>query len=178
MEALQNVLTYNMNVNSLPVLLGQCMYQITLHGHQGTCTSQLLVLVHGIKRSLLAETTYNILVWVFVIKLCYVCNMIYFAPVCTTYLVIVSKRMAWYPGSGVVLDCIDSWSLHPYSLCFCRCFVSCFNLHGHQGTCTSQTLNTFLHGIKRSLLAEITYSVLPRARGEGGGGVLIYFLAT
>ena len=22
----------------------------------------------------------------------------------------------WYPGSGVVLDCIDSWSLHPYSL--------------------------------------------------------------
>ena len=23
-----------------------------------------------------------------------------------------------YPGSGVVLDCIDSWSLHPYLLCF------------------------------------------------------------
>ena len=22
-----------------------------------------------------------------------------------------------YPGSGVVLDCIDSWSLHPYLLC-------------------------------------------------------------
>ena len=22
----------------------------------------------------------------------------------------------WYPGSGVVLDCIDSWSLHPYCL--------------------------------------------------------------
>ena len=22
----------------------------------------------------------------------------------------------WYPGSGVVLDCIDSWSLHPLSL--------------------------------------------------------------
>ena len=20
----------------------------------------------------------------------------------------------WYPGSGVLLDCIDSWSLHPY----------------------------------------------------------------
>ena len=20
----------------------------------------------------------------------------------------------WYPGTGVVLDCIDSWSLHPY----------------------------------------------------------------
>ena len=23
----------------------------------------------------------------------------------------------WYPGSGVVLDCIDSWSLQPYLLC-------------------------------------------------------------
>ena len=23
----------------------------------------------------------------------------------------------WYPGSGVVLDCIDSLSLHPYLLC-------------------------------------------------------------
>ena len=22
----------------------------------------------------------------------------------------------WYPGSGVLLDCIDSWSLHPYLL--------------------------------------------------------------
>ena len=24
----------------------------------------------------------------------------------------------WYPGSGVVLDCINSWSLHPYLLLF------------------------------------------------------------
>ena len=24
----------------------------------------------------------------------------------------------WYPGSGVVLDCIESWSLHPYLLLF------------------------------------------------------------
>ena len=24
----------------------------------------------------------------------------------------------WYPGSGVVLDCIDSWSLQPYLLLF------------------------------------------------------------
>ena len=23
-----------------------------------------------------------------------------------------------YPGSGVVLDCIDSWSLHPYLFCY------------------------------------------------------------
>ena len=26
----------------------------------------------------------------------------------------------WYPGSGVVLNCIDSWSLHPYLLCYER----------------------------------------------------------
>ena len=30
----------------------------------------------------------------------------------------------WYPGSGVVLDCIDSWSFHPYLLCY---FVSKLN---------------------------------------------------
>ena len=32
----------------------------------------------------------------------------------------------WYPGSGVVLDCIDSWSLHPYLLFLVDdcCFVS------------------------------------------------------
>ena len=24
----------------------------------------------------------------------------------------------WYPGPGVVLDCIDTWSLHPYLLCY------------------------------------------------------------
>ena len=26
----------------------------------------------------------------------------------------------WYPGSGVVLDCINSWSLHPYLLLLLR----------------------------------------------------------
>ena len=30
----------------------------------------------------------------------------------------------WYPGSGAVLDCIDSWSLHPYLLLFQLCFLS------------------------------------------------------
>ena len=34
----------------------------------------------------------------------------------------------WYPGSGVVLDCIDSWSLHHYLLFFqgFRCGGSTF----------------------------------------------------
>ena len=33
---------------------------------------------------------------------------------------IVSLSLShWYPGSGVVLDCIDSWSLHPYLLLLC-----------------------------------------------------------
>ena len=30
----------------------------------------------------------------------------------------------WYPGSDVVLDCIDSWSLHPYLLCLIWFFAS------------------------------------------------------
>ena len=34
----------------------------------------------------------------------------------------------WYPGSGVVLDCIDSWSLHPYLL---WCYFS-RHRHFHQ----------------------------------------------
>ena len=33
----------------------------------------------------------------------------------------------WYPGSGVVLDCIDSWSLHHYLLLICM--QSCQSLH-------------------------------------------------
>ena len=28
------------------------------------------------------------------------------------------NKLHWYPGSGVALDCIDSWSLHPYLLSF------------------------------------------------------------
>ena len=30
----------------------------------------------------------------------------------------------WYPGSGVVLDCIDSWSLQPYLLLFTLLVIS------------------------------------------------------
>ena len=33
---------------------------------------------------------------------------------CLTVSLSLSHR---YPGSGVVLDCIDSWSLHPFLLC-------------------------------------------------------------
>ena len=34
----------------------------------------------------------------------------------------------WYPGSGVVLDCIDSWYLHPYLLLLCSCCHVTVNL--------------------------------------------------
>ena len=30
------------------------------------------------------------------------------------------SRSHWYPGTGVLLDCIDSWSLHPYLLSLWR----------------------------------------------------------
>ena len=35
----------------------------------------------------------------------------------------------WYPGSGVVLDCIDSWSLHPYLLSISFVRVTLIILH-------------------------------------------------
>ena len=41
------------------------------------------------------------------------------ALVCGVYCEFLSLSH-WYPGSGVVLDCIDSWSLHPYLL-FLEC---------------------------------------------------------
>ena len=50
----------------------------------------------------------------------------------------------WYPGSGVVLDCIDSWSLQPYLLCDpapllyliwqCNMFKQRKQLYGHMRT--------------------------------------------
>ena len=39
------------------------------------------------------------------------------ALVCGVYIVTVSLLLShWYSGSGVVLDCVDSWYLHPYLL--------------------------------------------------------------
>ena len=35
---------------------------------------------------------------------------------CGKTLYVSLSLFQWYPGSGVVLDCIDSWSLHPYLL--------------------------------------------------------------
>ena len=37
----------------------------------------------------------------------------------------------WYPGSGVVLDCIDSWSLHPYLLFSKPCLVNLISKDTH-----------------------------------------------
>ena len=37
-----------------------------------------------------------------------------------SFVVSVSLLLShWYPGSGVILDCNDSWSLHPYLLFKC-----------------------------------------------------------
>ena len=39
---------------------------------------------------------------------------------CHLWCLTVSLSLShWYPWSGVVLDCIDSWSLHPYLLLEC-----------------------------------------------------------
>ena len=48
-------------------------------------------------------------------------------PICSRlWCLSVSLSLShWYPGSGVVLDCIDSWSLHPYLLNLIPPKVSC-----------------------------------------------------
>ena len=50
----------------------------------------------------------------------------------------------WYPGSGVVLDCIDSWSLHHYLLWF-SCYLlwlscSLYFFHSEQAEQNSSVL--------------------------------------
>ena len=49
-------------------------------------------------------------------------------------LIVTLSLSNWYPGSGVVLDCIDSWSLSSFLLCtiVCRvyiCFLCCDQDH-------------------------------------------------
>ena len=68
--------------------------------------------------------------YVFVLScVCYVCARLFicafWSPAgkgLTSWLSFVVSSVSlslshWYPGSGVVLDCIDSWSLHLYLLC-------------------------------------------------------------
>ena len=64
----------------------------------------------------------------------------------------------WYPGSGVVLDCIDSWTLHPYlmpigtylslfvqiCLCFVMSEISCCFLADGAFIFTSRYLDDLL----------------------------------
>ena len=48
----------------------------------------------------------------------------------------------WYPGSGVVLDCIDSWSLHHYLLLIRSYFINPYKpsviFVGHRQTVQNQ----------------------------------------
>ena len=46
----------------------------------------------------------------------------------------------WYRGSGVVLDCIDSWSLHPYLLSVC--IRSGFSWNAHTFPRHKQLINS------------------------------------
>ena len=68
----------------------------------------------------------------------------------------------WYPGSGAVLDCIDSWYLHPYFLyfnCVFRCHASCVLCHPHGAWGLSVVCEC---GISWS------YSLLPKYDGASG----------
>ena len=67
----------------------------------------------------------DILCFCSVLCLVYLCARLLWSPAgkgLTSWLSFVVSTVSlslshWYPGSGVVLDCIDSWSLHPYLLC-------------------------------------------------------------
>ena len=53
----------------------------------------------------------------------------------------------WYPGSGVVLDCIDSWSLHHYLLLETTEKLSCRNIE--KQLCCEKTKNCIKVIVKR-----------------------------
>ena len=68
--------------------------------------------------------------YVFVLScVCYLCARLFICALwspagkgLTSWLSFVVSAVSlslshWYPGLGVVLDCIDSWSLYPYLLC-------------------------------------------------------------
>ena len=73
-----------------------------------------------------------LLLWIFYVFVlscvCYVCARLFICALwspagkgLTSWLSFVVSSVSlslshWYPGSGVVLDCIDSWSLHLYLL--------------------------------------------------------------
>ena len=64
----------------------------------------------------------------------------------------------WYPVSGVVLDCIDSWSLHPYWLCYMRNFyfrASFCNLAGWFKHLLIITIKTHFYAIRTKWILYI-----------------------
>ena len=52
----------------------------------------------------------------FICALCHLLGKGWPLGSCLWCLTVSLSLSHWYPGSGVVLDCIDSWSLHPYLL--------------------------------------------------------------
>ena len=94
----------------------------------------------------------TLLLWIFYVCLSYVCYA--FVIVCLYVpcghllgkgwplgsrlwcLAVSLSLFHWYPGSGVVLDCIDSWSLHPYLLWLC--ISTHKKADPYQNVCTSK----------------------------------------
>ena len=55
----------------------------------------------------------------------------------------------WYPGSGVVLNCIDSWCLHPYLL-----YVLCRRSEVYMIPWTFQKMNSLLISNARECIRQ------------------------
>ena len=56
----------------------------------------------------------------------------------------------WYPGSGVILDCIDSWPLHPYLLLPIgkQTFLQSFKTHWVGSNPELQLQLSMIHNLK------------------------------
>ena len=76
----------------------------------------------------------------------------------------------WYPGSGVVLDCIDSWSLHPYFLCWVVFFI--FYSNFKRNICKQTVKNLIRRSVLRRLIWFCAVGRCPTQRTLGLYGFL------
>ena len=60
----------------------------------------------------------------------------------------------WYPGSDVVLDCIDSWSLHPYLLWYILLCAFQYSGHYRNWSLQNKNLKRFISNSNKHILAN------------------------
>ena len=61
----------------------------------------------------------------------------------------------WYPGSGVVLDCIDSWSLHPYLLRLPTMYDFAVEDYLYQPTCKKVSIGVLVNIENQKMIEDV-----------------------